>query len=73
MNYEEIMKQFKEVILYSQEENFTKLPEFNFESLFTQWYKNKTAIRKLLPFFEDDNFIYEYPIPVSFGLDENTK
>ncbi len=74
MNYENILKQFKEVVLYSQSENFASaLPNLDFEDLFKQWYKNKTNIRKLLPFFDDDKFIYEYPRTVSFGLDENTK
>lgn len=75
MVYDEILTQFNEVMMYSQNGWFKEEAYFDldFSELFNKWYRNKTDIRKLLPFFENNKFIYEYPTPVSFGLDENTK
>lgn len=70
---EAIRKQFTDVIYYSQKDCFNQHIDLSFEELFNQWWKNKTRIRQMLPFFADGNLIYEYPKPVSFGLDEGTK
>lgn len=71
--YEDIRKQFEEVVKYSQREYLNKDIELDFSGLFEQWEKNKLQIRHLLPFFDDEHLIYEYPEKVSFGLDEDTK
>ena len=74
MNYEKIQQQFEEVIRYSQDKDLVKpLPNLELNDLFTKWYKNKSNLRHFLPFFDDNKYIYEHPIPVSFGLDENAR
>ena len=70
---EKIKEQFTDVVYYSQKDNFHHCIKLSFDDLFDQWWRNKTHLRQMLPFFADGNLIYEYPKPVSFGLDEGTK
>ena len=72
-NYELIQKQFEEVIEFSQRDFVTSPITYNATELFEQWKHNKLNLRKYLPFFSEEQLIYEYPKNVSFGLDENAK
>lgn len=67
--YKDIQEQFNKVILYSQGYDF----EINTDSLFAQWNRNKNRLRAFTPFFPNGELIYEYPEPVSFGLNDEAK
>lgn len=73
MWYDDIKKQFTDVVMYSQRNCFRYFPTFNFDSLFEEWARNKNNIRNMTPFFYEGNLIYEYPEPVCFDLNEDTK
>lgn len=61
---ENIKSQFKEVITYSQ-----NIPDPQVDKLFEEWLENKRDFIEAM----GGNLIYEYPVPVSFELDEKDK
>ena len=73
MDYSLIQKQFEEVIAYSQRDILISPITYDASDLFQQWKYNKMNIRKYLPFFPNNELIYEYPHKVSFGLNECAK
>lgn len=72
------MQQMDEIITYSQQ--MTKMTGFNIEPLTEQWLNAK---KKFIDRFKDEKvaslninnseFIYEFPEPLTFTLDEDTK
>ena len=72
------MRQMDEIITYSQQ--MTRTTDFNIEPLTEQWLNAK---KKFVDRFKDEKissinvnkseFIYEFPEPFTFTLDEDTK
>ena len=51
---EKIKEQFTDVIYYSQKDNFHHCIKLSFDDLFDQWWRNKTHLRQMLPFFAEN-------------------
>lgn len=74
---EQIKSDIEKVIKYSQE---LDAPKFNIDSLINQWLKNKKKFIYRLKKAKETNknndysdYIFEFPDPVSFPLDEMTR